>query len=132
MLYILFLQNFLYKCLGVVLRKIGTTDFIREHLNLIFSTVDHNNQVQREGCAVGVGFCAASHLDQCLMKLEEVTKTQMVRKATGFMGLMKVFLILYNIILNLQTLNVTKLIKLILTNKVFINSFFFAYLCINF
>ena len=73
-----------------MLRKIGTTDFIREHLNLIFATVDHNNQLQREGCAVGIGFCAASHLDQCLMKLEEVTKTQMVRKATGFMGLMKV------------------------------------------
>ncbi|XP_066933993.1 maestro heat-like repeat-containing protein family member 1 [Clytia hemisphaerica] len=82
-------KNFLYKCLGVILRKIGTTDFIREHLNLIFSTVDHNNQVEREGCAVGIGFCAASHLDQCLMKLEEVTKTQMIRKATGFMGLMK-------------------------------------------
>ena len=82
-------KNFLYKCLGVVLRKIGTTDFIREHLNLIFSTVDHNNQVEREGCAVGVGFCAASHLDQCLNKLEEITKTEMVRKATGFMGLLK-------------------------------------------
>lgn len=82
-------KNFLYKCLGVVLRKIGTTDFIREHLNLIFSSVDHTNQTEREGCAVGVGFCAASHLDQCLMKLEEVTKTQMVRKATGFMGLIK-------------------------------------------
>lgn len=74
-----------------MLRKIGTTDFIREHLNLIFEKVDHNNQIEREGCAVGIGFCAASHLDQCLMKLEEVTKTQMVRKATGFMGLMKVF-----------------------------------------
>ena len=33
----------------MILRKIGTTDFIREHLNLIFSTVDHNNQVEREG-----------------------------------------------------------------------------------
>lgn len=48
------------------------------------------DRTEREGCAVGVGFCAASHLDQCLMKLEEVTKTQMVRKATGFMGLIKV------------------------------------------
>lgn len=74
----------------MVLRKIGTTDFISEHLNLIFTTVDHTNQTEREGCAVGVGFCAASHLDQCLMKLEEITKTKMVRKATGFMGLMKV------------------------------------------
>ncbi|XP_047135268.1 maestro heat-like repeat-containing protein family member 1 isoform X1 [Hydra vulgaris] len=82
-------KNFLYKCLGVILRKIGTTEFIREHLNIIFSTVDHNNQIEREGCAVGVGFCAASHLDQCLMKLEEITKTQMVRKASGFMGLIK-------------------------------------------
>ena len=79
----------------MVLRKIGTTDFIREHLNLIFSTVDHGNQIEREGCAVSIGFCAASHLDQCLMKLEEITKTQMVRKATGFMGLIKVFCLVF-------------------------------------
>ena len=79
----------------MALRKIGTTDFIREHLNLIFSTVNHASQKEREGCAMGAGFCAASHFDQCLMKLEEITKTDMIRKSTGFMGLMKVMCFIF-------------------------------------
>eukprot|EP00794_Sanderia_malayensis_P004075 gene4075-4629_t len=82
-------KGFFFKCFGILLRKAGTKDFIREHLNLLFTSVDHVSQIEREGCAVGIGFCAASHLDQCLVKLEEVTKTEMVRKATGFMGLSK-------------------------------------------
>eukprot|EP00795_Rhopilema_esculentum_P001016 gene1016-15340_t len=82
-------KGFLYKCIGVVLRKTNTADFVREHLNLIFATVDHSSQIEREGCAMALGFCAASHLDQCLVKLEEITKTDMVRKSTGFMGFMK-------------------------------------------
>ena len=88
----IFEQGFLYKCIGVVLRKTNTTDFVREHLNLLFTTVDHTNEIEREGCAMALGFCAASHLDQCLVKLEEVTKNDMVRKSTGFMGFMKVCL----------------------------------------
>ena len=84
------MQGFLYKCIGVVLRKTNTTDFVREHLNLLFATVDHTSQIEREGCAMALGFCAASHLDQSLVKLEEITKTDMVRKSTGFMGFMKV------------------------------------------
>lgn len=82
-------KGFLFKCIGLVLRKTNTSDFVREHLNLLFSTVDHTNEIEREGYAVAMGFCAASHLDQCLVKLEEVTKTDMVRKSTGFMGFMK-------------------------------------------
>jgi len=82
-------KGFLYKCIGIVLRKTSTTDFVREHLNLIFSTVDHSNDIEREGCAMALGFCGASHLDQCLVKLEEVTKTDMVRRSSGFMGFIK-------------------------------------------
>ena len=39
---------------------------------------------------MALGFCAASHLDQCLVKLEEITKTDMIRKSSGFMGFIKV------------------------------------------
>ena len=39
---------------------------------------------------MALGFCAASHLDQCLLKLEEITKTDMIRKSSGFMGFIKV------------------------------------------
>lgn len=42
-----------------------------------------------QGCAIGTGFCAASHLDTVVSKLEQVAKEDMVRKSKGFFGLSK-------------------------------------------
>ena len=43
-----------------------------------------------QGCAMGTGFCAASHLDSVVLKLEQVAKNDMVRKSKGLFGLGKV------------------------------------------
>ena len=43
-----------------------------------------------QGCAMAYGFCASNNLDAVLMKLEQVTKNEMVPKSSGFLGLMKV------------------------------------------
>jgi hypothetical protein len=43
-----------------------------------------------QGCAIGTGFCAASHLDTVVLKLEQVARDDMVRKSKGFFGLSKV------------------------------------------
>ena len=43
-----------------------------------------------QGCAIGAGFCAASHLDLVVTKLEQVMKEEMVRKSKGFFGFSKV------------------------------------------
>jgi len=43
-----------------------------------------------QGCAVCLGFCATSHLDAVLTKLESVTKTDMAQKKGGVFGFMKV------------------------------------------
>ena len=37
-----------------------------------------------------MGFCAASHLDLVVSKLEQVMKDEMVRKSKGFFGFSKV------------------------------------------
>lgn len=42
-----------------------------------------------QGCAIGTGFCAASHLDTVVTKLEQVAKDDMVRKSKGFFGFSK-------------------------------------------
>ncbi len=42
-----------------------------------------------QGAAFGAGFCAASHLDTVVAKLEAVTKEDMVRKSKGFFGFSK-------------------------------------------
>ena len=42
------LQNFLFKCLGVVLNKVKNQGFVQNHLNIMFSNVKHASQVERE------------------------------------------------------------------------------------
>ena len=47
-------QNFLYKCLGVILRKSTKKDLVTKHLDIIFSSVKHTDQTEREvGIALG-------------------------------------------------------------------------------
>ena len=36
------------------------------------------------------GFCASNNLDTVLLKLEQITKNEMVPKSSGFLGLMRV------------------------------------------
>jgi len=79
----------LSKCLGAVLRKSNNRAFIEEHLGKIFTSVSHTSQLEREGCARAFGFSASSHLDQVTERLGLIAKTDMVRKSTGSVGLMK-------------------------------------------
>ena len=48
-----------------------------------------------QGCAIGASFCAASHLDLVVTKLEQVIKEEMVRKSKGFFGFSKVRIFTY-------------------------------------
>lgn len=56
------------------MQKSGHKEFIRTKLEVMFASVDHTNALESEGCAVGFGFCAATHLDIVLEKLQAVTK----------------------------------------------------------
>uniref|UniRef100_K1QJX4 HEAT repeat-containing protein 7A n=1 Tax=Magallana gigas TaxID=29159 RepID=K1QJX4_MAGGI len=71
------------------MRKSTKKDFINKHLDLIFSTVKHTDQVEREGVAIAMGFCAASHLDSVLGKLDSVAKNDMAQKSGGIFKFMK-------------------------------------------
>lgn len=42
------MQNFLFKCMGVVLNKVTNKDFVQMNLNIMFSSVKHSSQVERE------------------------------------------------------------------------------------
>ena len=42
-----------------------------------------------QGAAYGAGFCATTHLDTVVAKLELVAKEDMVRKSKGFFGFSK-------------------------------------------
>ncbi|XP_011410499.2 PREDICTED: maestro heat-like repeat-containing protein family member 1 [Amphimedon queenslandica] len=79
-------KGFLYKCLGVVMRKTTHKQFVHTNLEMMFATIRHSNQSEREGCAISSGFAASSHLDIVAEKLENVTKQDMVKKSKGFFG----------------------------------------------
>lgn len=82
-------KNFLFKCIGVVLSKVNNKDFVQSHLNVMFSSVKHTSQLEREGCAIGIGFSAGTNLDQVLLKLEQVSKNEMTKKSSGILSFMK-------------------------------------------
>ena len=44
-------QGFLFKCMGVVMRKAAQRQFVQKLLDTMFSTVKHSSQVEREVCA---------------------------------------------------------------------------------
>lgn len=49
------LQSFAYKCLGMVMLKSSHKEFVQDHLSVIFSSVNHASQEEREvGGARGV------------------------------------------------------------------------------
>ena len=41
-------KGFLYKCLGVLMRKSTHKQFVQTNLDNIFSTIKHTSQVERE------------------------------------------------------------------------------------
>ncbi|KAH9515723.1 Maestro heat-like repeat-containing protein member 1 [Bulinus truncatus] len=82
-------RNFAFKCLGIIMRKSTKKEFVEKHLELIFNTVKHQDQIEREGCAIAVGYTASSHLDTVLARLEKVAKNDMTKKSSGLLGILK-------------------------------------------
>ena len=48
-------KSFLYKCMGVLMRKSTHKQFVQKHLDMLFSTVKHSSQVEREVSGFGAG-----------------------------------------------------------------------------
>eukprot|EP00043_Microstomoeca_roanoka_P008735 m.83875 g.83875 ORF g.83875 m.83875 type:complete len:1641 (-) comp14365_c0_seq1:221-5143(-) len=82
-------KSLISKYLGVVMRKATKQDFLEKTLVALFESVDHTSQMERDGCAKGFGFCASSHLDTVIEQLVQLTKRDMIRKSTGFLGMLK-------------------------------------------
>eukprot|EP01133_Synstelium_polycarpum_P020470 gene20470-24563_t len=77
------LKRSLYKQLGLIMQKCSHKEFIKSKIDVMFLSVDYSCAAENEGCAIGLGYCAASHFDIVLEKLGGFIKNNMAKK-TGF------------------------------------------------
>ncbi|KJH53272.1 HEAT repeat protein [Dictyocaulus viviparus] len=82
-------KAFLLRSLGTALSKITLKSFVVDHLMLMFKSAQHTVPTERQGCARGIGACAAFHTDLVLVELENVSKWEHAKKSSGFFGFIK-------------------------------------------
>ncbi|XP_062892506.1 maestro heat-like repeat-containing protein family member 1 [Mobula hypostoma] len=82
-------KAFLYKCVGIVLGQTSNRDVIGNGLQEMLLSVQHAELLEREGLATGIGFCAMSHLDDTLAKLDEFVRMDIVKKTASFFNILK-------------------------------------------
>uniref|UniRef100_A0A8C7X9D7 Maestro heat-like repeat family member 1 n=1 Tax=Oryzias sinensis TaxID=183150 RepID=A0A8C7X9D7_9TELE len=80
---------FLYRCIGVTLQHCFNKEFVKKQLQEILLAARHNDAVEREGVAMGIGLCANSHLEGTLAKLEEFGKSDAFKKSQSIFNLLK-------------------------------------------
>jgi len=68
---------------GLILQRISKREYIKEKLDFIFNTIDHNDPLERQGCAQAYGFCSASQLDIVLDKIKSLAEGS-AKKSGGF------------------------------------------------
>ncbi|CAG12883.1 unnamed protein product, partial [Tetraodon nigroviridis] len=83
-------KSFLYQCIGVILQQCFNKEVVKKQLQEILLTARHNDAIEREGVAMGVGLCANSHLEGTLAKLEEYGKSDAFKKSPSIFNLLKV------------------------------------------
>ncbi|XP_055521253.1 LOW QUALITY PROTEIN: maestro heat-like repeat-containing protein family member 1 [Leucoraja erinacea] len=77
-------KQFLYKCGGIVLQHTHAADIIDQQLQEMLLSVQHQEVLEKEGLAIGFGFCAMTHLDKTLARLEDFVKLDSMKKTAGF------------------------------------------------
>ncbi|XP_043538947.1 maestro heat-like repeat-containing protein family member 1 [Chiloscyllium plagiosum] len=77
-------KQFLYKCLGIMLQHTQSAETIHQQLQEMLLSAQHGEALEREGLAIGVGFCAMTHFDATLARLEEFVRLDGLRKTVSF------------------------------------------------
>ncbi|GCC38075.1 hypothetical protein chiPu_0016586 [Chiloscyllium punctatum] len=76
-------KGFLYKALGIVLSQVRKRN-IKEELHQMLLSVQHNENAEREGAAIAIGFCAMTHFNDTLSSLEEFANSNRIMSTNSF------------------------------------------------
>ncbi|XP_069759022.1 maestro heat-like repeat-containing protein family member 1 [Narcine bancroftii] len=82
-------KGFASKCLGVVLQHTQSQQVVRAKLQAMLRAVRHDQDLEREGLATGIGYCAQTHLDIVLTVLKAYSRLGVFRKTATFYQIMK-------------------------------------------
>ncbi|XP_067871285.1 maestro heat-like repeat-containing protein family member 1 [Heterodontus francisci] len=82
-------KGFLYKCLGIVLQLTQNQEVVKKKLHEMLQIVQHDEALEREGVAIGIGHCARTHLDFTLTTLKDCSKLNIFKKTASFYQIMK-------------------------------------------
>uniref|UniRef100_A0A1A8JGS9 Maestro heat-like repeat family member 1 n=1 Tax=Nothobranchius kuhntae TaxID=321403 RepID=A0A1A8JGS9_NOTKU len=82
-------KSFLYRCIGVTLQHCFNKEVVKKQLQEVLLTARHNDALEREGVAMGVGLCANSHLEGTLAKLDDFSKSDAFKKSPSIFNLLK-------------------------------------------
>lgn len=65
------------------MNKTTSKNTIDKQLDIIFNSVNHAIQHEREGCAISFGYASSTHLDTVLLKLETYAKNESKKSSGG-------------------------------------------------
>ncbi|XP_069752460.1 maestro heat-like repeat-containing protein family member 1 [Narcine bancroftii] len=82
-------KGFTYKCLGAALQLSRDGELVRSQLQGMLQTVRHGDRPEVEGVALGVGYCAVTHLDPVLTALKEYAKLNIFKKTASYFQIIK-------------------------------------------
>lgn len=80
------LNRVIHRYLGALLSKIEARATIERTIELMLKTVDNASEVERQGCAQGLGLAGNMHLDVVLPKITARLEGTQTKKKSGFFG----------------------------------------------
>ncbi|XP_026678884.1 protein SHOOT GRAVITROPISM 6-like [Diaphorina citri] len=76
-------------CLGVTLCLLEDRTIIHSHLDTIINTLRTNSSASSQSCAKAVGIVASKHLTLVLSRLDALVKSELTRKSSRLLGLLR-------------------------------------------
>mmetsp|Transcript_2945 Transcript_2945/g.4295 ORF Transcript_2945/g.4295 Transcript_2945/m.4295 type:complete len:1686 (-) Transcript_2945:16-5073(-) len=78
------LKQVLLSLSGLIIKKTKYQDFVNRAINDLFDMTNHVHEVERLGCARGLGQAAQEHIDTVLTKLNAVVSVKEKSKSSGW------------------------------------------------